>query len=77
MGSARLHHGDQASFVCDDGVLQFDAGLGVSPPEVYLPPRDRFESTAPPWAKPLYDEVVERFSVLGARVVVMRSALVR
>jgi hypothetical protein len=76
MTKAQLHRGEHASYSCDEGTLQLHAGLGVSPAEVYVPPREKFLATAPEWARALYDDVVKSFTELGARVVVSRSASV-
>ncbi|MFO0629518.1 MAG: hypothetical protein U0325_28335 [Polyangiales bacterium] len=74
MGDARIHWGDSASWRCDEGALGFDAGLGASPPEVYVPPEAEFARRAPPWARARLDEITRDFRALGARVVPRANA---
>jgi len=75
-GVANLHRGDQASWRTDEGTLQFHAGMGVRPAEVYLPPEPRFRAQAPSWAKERYREVVESFQAIGVKPVVLAGASV-
>lgn len=74
MGEARMHWGESASWRCDEGTLAFRAGLGASPPEVYLPPESEFTRRAPPWARERFIEITQDFRALGVRVALVAGA---
>lgn len=74
---ATLHRGDSASWTDGDHGLGFDAGLGVVPAEVYLPPDSEWPSAAPAWARELRPVIASDFAKLGALVVDSRGAPVR
>ena len=73
---ARLHRGDSASWTNGSQSLGFHAGLGVRPPEVYLPPESVWATAAPTWAATLRCSIIRDFEQLGARVVEMADASV-
>ncbi len=68
-GHANVHRGEAATYTCEAGVLQFPAGLGVRPAEVYIPIVSRFVEQVPPWALGLHGHVVSCFEELGVEVV--------
>jgi hypothetical protein len=74
---ARLHRGDSASWTDGTRGLGFHAGLGVRPPEVYLPPETAWETASPVWAATLRDTIIRDFEQLGVRVVEIANASVR
>lgn len=74
---AVLHRGDSASWTDGARGLGFHAGLGVRPPEVYLPPESAWEAASPVWAATLRDTIVRDFEQLGVRVVEIANASVR
>jgi hypothetical protein len=71
---ARLHRGDSASWTDGSRSLGFQAGLGVRPPEVYLPPESLWMTASPGWAAMLRCSIIQDFEQLGARVVEMADA---
>lgn len=73
---ARLHRGDSASWTDGAHSLGFHAGLGVRPPEVYLPPESKWMTVSPAWAATLRSAIVRDFEQLGVRVVEMANASV-
>jgi hypothetical protein len=74
---ATLHRGESASWTDGARSLGFHAGLGVRPPEVYLPPESAWASASPGWAAMLRGSIVRDFEQLGVRVVEMANADVR
>jgi hypothetical protein len=66
---ASLHRGDAASWTDGARTLWFHAGLGVSPPEVYLPPESQWPAHAPAWAASLRPTIVRELEAIGVRVV--------
>lgn len=66
---AMLHRGESASWTDGEHVLGFNAGLGVVPGEVYLPPESEWPSTAPTWARELRLMIASDFAKLGVLVV--------
>jgi hypothetical protein len=71
-----LHWGESASWSDGSRSLGFQAGLGVNPPEVYLPPESTWVMASPAWAAALRAEIIRDFEQLGARVVEMADASV-
>jgi hypothetical protein len=71
---ANLHRGDSASWTDGARCLNFAAGLGVDPCEVYLPPESQWIASAPAWAATLRGTIVRDFEQLGARVVAISGA---
>jgi len=71
---ASLHRGDAATWTDGERTLWFQAGLGVSPGAVYLPPESQWSALAPTWAASLRPTIVRELEALGVRVVAMPGA---
>ncbi|PRQ08284.1 hypothetical protein [Enhygromyxa salina] len=69
-----VHRGDAATWTDGDRVLGFQAGLGVTPPQVYLPPESQWRTHAPSWAATLRPAIVRDLQTFGLRVVELRDA---
>ena len=64
-----LHRGESATWTDGERRLSFLAGLGVTPPEVYLPSAAAWPARAPEWASDRWAEIVADFQAAGVRVV--------
>jgi hypothetical protein len=64
-----LHRGERATWTDGERRLSFHAGLGVTPPEVYLPSTAAWAESAPAWAAARAPEIVADFQRAGVRVV--------
>jgi hypothetical protein len=74
---AKLHRGESASWNDGEGRgFGCDAGLGVRPAQVCLPPESEWTAIAPRWATELRARVVRDFEAIGARVVDVPGARV-
>ena len=69
-----LHRGDAISWTDGEHVLGFNAGLGVSPAEVYVPTESSWSASAPVWASTLRATIVRDFEASGVRVVAHEGA---
>ncbi len=74
MGNANLRWGEEATCELPGGILGFQAGLGVRPAEVYLPPPDLLDTQVPVWARGRHGEIVHAFEAINVRVVVLPDA---
>lgn len=70
-----LHRGDAASWTDGTRTVGFQAGLGVSPPQVYLPPESQWRTHAPSWAAALRPTIVRDFHASGVCVVETHDAV--
>lgn len=73
---AMLHRTETASWSNGEHTLGFQAAMGVRPPEVYVPTRERWATAAPEWAQLLRETIVSELARLGVRVVERPDAVV-
>lgn len=69
-----FHRGDTASWTDGTRRLGFNAGLGVSPPEVYVPTAQLWNSSVPQWAATLRSTIIDDLRKAGAAVVELENA---
>lgn len=71
-----FHRGESAIWRDGTRHLGFNAGLGVSPPEVYVPTAKLWSSSVPPWASSLRPTIIDDLQASGAVVVELDHAAV-
>ena len=71
-----VQRGDSAVVVLPAGRLGCHLGLGLDPPEAYLPPRESFDAQAPAFARGHYDSIERAFRAAGFRFVVASKAAI-